>query len=212
MGDQNVASYDPVFWFFHCNLDRLWLSWQQRVGATTLIGFKSTLTAGADWLSPPFNALPPFDVTADTSIELAISYDELDLGPEGVAAAAMENTTGSVEATRTFSIKRSSPVSVRVKGIDRLNIPGSFSVNLLADGEPIAKRFFFQPNLPRDCETCRKHGIVNIDFRLDQDAILDRSLSVTIDVPGHGNDVGTAFPLAQAGNPTINARLLLEDE
>ena len=24
MAEQNVASYDPVFWFFHCNLDRLW--------------------------------------------------------------------------------------------------------------------------------------------------------------------------------------------
>jgi hypothetical protein len=212
MGNQNVASYDPVFWFFHCNLDRLWLSWQQRVGATTLTGFKSTLTAGADWLSAPFNALPPFDVTADASIETAISYDTLDLAPEGIAVASMENTIGSVEAARTFTIKRSSPVSVRVKGIDRLNIPGSFSVNLLADGEPIAKRFFFQPSLPRDCETCRTHGIVNIDFRLDQNTILDRSLSVTIEVPDHGSDVGTAFPLAQAGNPTVNARLLLEDE
>ena len=123
----------------------------------------------------------------------------------------MENTVGSLDAARTFSIKRSSPVSVRVKGIDRLNIPGSFIVNLLADGQPIAKRFFFQPNQPRDCETCRKHGIVNIDFRVDQDTILDRRLSVTIEVPGHGAEVGTLFPLAQAGNPTINARLLLED-
>jgi tyrosinase len=209
MGDQNVASYDPVFWFFHCNLDRLWLSWQQRVGATTLNGFKSTLTAGADWLSAPFNALPPFEATADTTIEPAISYDRLELEDE--RGTALENTMGSVEAARTFSIKRSSPVSVRVKGIDRLAIPGSFSVNLQADGQPIAKRFFFQPNLPRDCATCRKHGIVNIDFRLDQETILDRRLSVTIEVPGHGGEVGTAFSLARAGNPTINARLLLED-
>jgi tyrosinase len=210
MGDQNVASYDPVFWFFHCNLDRLWLSWQQRVGATNLTGFMSTLTAGADWLSAPFNALPPFPITADASIESTISYDQLDLGADG--GAELENTVGSVEASRTFSINRSSPVSIRVKGIDRLNIPGSFIVTLQADGQPIAKRFFFQPNQPRDCETCRKQGIVNIDFRIDQETILDRSLSVTIEVPGHGGEVGTAFPLGQSGNPTINARLLLEDE
>lgn len=210
MGDQNVASFDPVFWFFHCNLDRLWLSWQRLVGATTLTGFKSTLTTGADWLSAPFSALPPFVDTADTSIGMTIDYDELDLGGDG--GEAMENTVGNIEAARTFSIKRAAPVSVRVKGISRLDIPGSFTVNLMADGRPIAKRYFFQPNLPRDCETCRKQAIVNIDFRIDREAILDRTLSVTIEVPGHGGEVGTTFPLNQAGNPTVNARLLLEDE
>jgi tyrosinase len=210
MADQNVASYDPVFWFFHCNLDRLWLSWQHSVGATTLTGFKSTLSGNDTWLSAPFNALPPFSETADESITFEISYDKLDV----VAAeeeVALENKVGSLEAARSFSIKRSSPVSVRVKGIDRLAVPGSFVVNLLADGKPIAKRAFFQPKSPRDCDTCRTHGLVNIDFRLDQEKILDRKLSVEIEVPAH-RGMGTRFPLSRAGNPTVNARLLLEDE
>ena len=209
MADQNVASYDPVFWFFHCNLDRLWLSWQQKVGAETLTGFKTTLSGDVGWLSAPFNALPPFPTTADETIAFGISYDELETvsGEE----VTLENKAGSVEAVRSFSIKRSSPVSVRVKGIDRLAIPGSFAVNLVADGEPIAKRFFFQPRSPRDCETCRKLALVNIDFRIDQEELLDRKLSVEIEVPGH-EGIGTRFPLSQAGNPSINARLLLEDE
>ena len=80
--------------------------------------------------------------------------------------------TGSVEAARSFSIKRSSPVSVRVEGIDRL---------------------------------------ATIDFRIDQEKILDRKLSVAIEVPTH-EELGTRFPMSTAGNPTINARLLLEDE
>ncbi|HET9975731.1 MAG TPA: hypothetical protein VFQ68_46430 [Streptosporangiaceae bacterium] len=46
--------------------------------------------------------------------------------------AVLENKVGSVAAAHAFSIKRSSPVSVRVKDIDRLNIPGSFVVKLLA--------------------------------------------------------------------------------
>jgi hypothetical protein len=50
-----------------------------------------------------------------------------------------------------------------------------------------------------------------IDFRVDQEQLLDRTLSVEIEVPGH-REIGTRFPLAQAGNPTINARLLLDDE
>jgi tyrosinase len=210
MADQDVASYDPVFWFFHCNIDRLWLSWQQNVGATTLQGFKSTLTGDTSWLtSPPFNSLPPYETTADQTIAFGIGYDKL--ASVDAEAGALENKLGSVEAGRRFSIKRSSPVSVRVKDIDRLNIPGSFIVNLLADGEPIAKRAFFQPKSPRDCATCAKLALVNIDFRMDQEQLLDRTLSVEIEVPGH-QEIGTRFPLAQAGNPTINARLLIDDE
>jgi hypothetical protein len=209
MGDQNVASYDPVFWFFHCNLDRLWLSWQVGVGAATLTGFRSTVTGDATWLSPPLNALPPWDTTSDQTIEFGISYDKLE--PVGGKEVRLENATGSLEAARSFSIKRSAPVSVRVKGIDRLAIPGSFEVNLLADGEPVAKRFFFQPTQPQNCENCKTLALANIDFRIDQEKILDRKLSVEIHVPSQ-KEIGTQFPLSQAGNPTINARLLLADE
>jgi hypothetical protein len=213
MADQDVASYDPVFWFFHCNIDRLWLSWQTLVGATTLQGFKSTLTGDTTWLDPPFNVLPPYSVppystTADETIAYGIGYDRLVTVEE---AAPLENKVGSVEATRRFSLKRSSPVSVRLKNIDRLSIPGSFVVHLLADGQPVAKNAFFQPSNPRECANCVKHGLVNIDFRLDPEQILDKTLSVEIEVPGR-KDIGERFPLSQAGNPTINARLLLDDE
>ena len=51
-------SYDPVFWFYHANIDRLWLQWQQNVQGTTLTGFSSTIDGDASWLSdPPFNGL-----------------------------------------------------------------------------------------------------------------------------------------------------------
>lgn len=208
MAVQEVASYDPVFWFYHCNLDRLWLKWQQKVGATTLPGFKSTISGDTGWLSTPFNALPPFTTTADETIAVGISYDEPIPSDEEVA---LENKVGSVDAARSFSIASSTPVSVRVKDIDRLSIPGSFVVNLLADGEPIASRAFFQPESPRDCENCKQHGLINIDFRIEPGKLLDRKLSVEIEVPGH-EEIGTRFPLSQAGNPTVNARLLLEDE
>jgi hypothetical protein len=208
MQHQDVAAYDPVFWFFHCNLDRLWLSWQTLVGATTLSGFESTITGDSSWLAPPFNGLPPFQTTADQTIAFGIAYDELAPVSE---EAPLENKAGSLEAGRSFSIKSSAPVSVRVKDIDRLNIPGPFVVKLLADGEPIAQRAFFQPRQPRNCENCRKTGLVNIDFRIDHDKLLDRTLSVAIEMRGR-DEVGARFPLSQAGNPTINARLLLDDE
>jgi hypothetical protein len=122
----------------------------------------------------------------------------------------MENKVGSIEATRAFRIRRSPQISILVKNIDRLNIPGSFVLMLLADGEPVAERAFFQPSRPRDCATCRQLGNVNISFKVDQEKVLDRKLSLAIEVPSQ-EGTGRTFPLSQAGNPTINARLLLED-
>jgi tyrosinase len=206
MADQNVSAYDPVFWFYHCNIDRLWLQWQVNVHGETLTGFESTIDGDTSWLTTPhLNGLTGFTTTADETISFGISYE-----PAG-GEVALENKVGSIAAAHAFSIKRSSPVSVRVKGINRLNIPGTFAVKLLADGEPIAKRAFFQPKEPRNCENCRKQELINIDFRLDQEEILDRRLSVEIDVLGH-EGIGARFPLSQAGNPTVNARLLLDDE
>jgi tyrosinase len=209
MADQNVASYDPVFWFYHCNIDHLWLKWQHAVSGETLAGFKSTIAGDTSWLSSPFNALPPLTTTADQTIAFGITYDDVQAGVS--EDLALENKTGSVDAARSFSIKRSSPVSVRVKGIDRLGIPGSFVVNLLADGQPIAQRAFFQPKTPTNCENCKQHGVINIDFRIDQAKLLDRKLSVSIEVPGHEH-MGTRFPLSRAGSPTVNARLLIDEQ
>jgi tyrosinase len=208
MADQNVSSYDPIFWFYHCNLDRHWWSWQTNVGATTLAGFTSTLQGNTDWLSGPINVMAPFTATPDQSIAYGdVSYDQLMGGP---VAVAFENKVGSLEATRAFRIRRTSKASVMVKDINRLNIPGSFSVVLQADGQPIATRAFFQPNTPRNCATCVKVGIVSVNFKVDLDKIVDKKLSVAIEVPGLADPVKT-FPLSEAGNPTINVRLLLED-
>ncbi|GAB1720469.1 MAG: hypothetical protein NTAFB09_22000 [Nitrosospira sp.] len=211
MSIQEVAAFDPIFWFFHCNLDRLWLNWQKSVGATTLNGFKSTITGDITWLDgpPPLNSLMPFKMTSDQSLDVDVDYMQEPVSP--AEHIIFENRSGNMNADRSFKISRSAPISVRVKDIARLNIPGSFVVLLLADGKPIAKRAFFQPNAPKSCPTCVKQELVNIDFRVDLEKVFDRKLSVTIEVPSQG-EKGTRFPFTGAGNPTINARLLLDDQ
>ena len=191
MAEQDVSSYDPIFWFYHCNLDRHWWTWQNNVGATTLTGFMSTLAGDTGWVSLPL-PLQPFTATAGQTIQYGdVGYDQLMVQP---MALAFENKVGSLEAARAFRIRRSSKVSVMVKDINRLNIPGSFSVELLADGKPIAARAFFQPSQPRECATCVKVGTVSVNFKVDLDSIADKKLSVAIDVPkscGLRRDVST---------------------
>jgi len=216
MENQDISAFDPVFWFFHCNLDRIWLQWQKSVNATTVAGFKSTCQTSTAWLDvPALGALPPF---ANNSAD-AVAFTEVDYAPPPAAAALMaeaapmafENKTGNIAASKRFRIDSSAPLSVRVKDIDRSGIPGTFVVHLLADGKEVARQAFFQPTEPRVCPSCKEEAKVAVDLRVDPAKILDKQLSVELHVPGQ-RDIGTKFPLSQAGQPTINVRHLVEGE
>jgi tyrosinase len=211
MANQDISAFDPVFWFYHCNLDRVWLQWQVSHDATTLASFKSTCQdIPTDWLDKPaLGVLPPFtEHAADT-----ISFPDVDYAPPQRRAAPMafENRTGNVAAARGFRIDSSAPLSVRVKDIDRSGIKGTFVVHLLADGKEVAQQAFFQPTEPDLCPSCKEKPQVAVDFRVDPAKILDKALSVEIHVPSQ-RAIGTGFPIAKAGKPTINVRHLIEGE
>ena len=98
MADQNVASYDPVFWFYHANIDRLWWRWQRKVRATTLTGFQSTIDGDAGWLSDPVadpvsGAQPPFTTTKGELSNATFGFASIflkaieELKPQHMAAA-----------------------------------------------------------------------------------------------------------------------------
>lgn len=210
LAQQDVAAYDPIFWFFHCNLDRLWWKWQQTLSATTLNGFLSTVTGSKDWLrNSPFNSLPPFAETANQTIDLStrdVGYEHpadevtLDFQPQAFASLAARALRG---------LHPMDKASVRIKGIDRLNIPGSFVVRLQANGETIASQAFFQARNPRACSACVKKGTVDIDLKADIEQLRRGDLRVVIE-PKWPDAMGTTFPLSSAGDPTVNVRLLLE--
>lgn len=204
MAQQDVASYDPIFWFYHCNLDRYWLSWQETMHATDWTTFQSLLDNTKFWKAP-LNVIKPFTTTTDQTIAFGIGYEE-----PVVADRPLENKVRSLAATSNFTISSKSEVAVRVEAIQRMNVPGSFVVHLLADGQRVASRAFFQPNDPRGCSTCVTIPDVSLEFRLPADQVLDRALSVAIEVPGQ-EEIGAGFPLRSVGSPRIKASLLLDE-
>lgn len=210
MENQDISAFDPIFWLFHCNLDRIWLQWQRAAKATTVALFKSTCTEPTTWLDvPALGALPPFDRNASDTIDPGeVDYES---PATGVGTLSFENATGNVAAARRFRIQRASPLSIRVKDINRAQIPGTFVVHLLADGERIARQAFFQPTEPGICPNCSKNAKVSVDFRIPADKILDRKLSIEIHVLSQ-RAIGTRFPLSEVGEPTINVRHLVEGE
>jgi len=102
-------------------------------------------------------------------------------------------------------------VNVRVRGINRLKIPGGFTVHLLKDDKPIASRFFFQPTEVEKCESCVKSATVHFDFELPLDAVKDGRLSVRVE-PVDKSFVGDNFPPKMMGNPTVDVHFLLHHE
>ena len=210
LANADIAAFDPLFWFFHANWDRLWWRWQQIMQATTHWTFRSTFTdpSTGKFFVVPLNRMEPNFMSANETIDLS-ALDVTYTQPEAAVSEIAPASFGSVVASRGFHAAASSTMSVRVRGINRLVIPGSFRVQLVANGQSIAQRSFFQSTEPKDCATCRENEIVNMDFRVPIEKILGAHMTVRIHVFGKDGKPHP-FPLSSTGNPTVNARLPLE--
>ena len=205
MGQPDVAAFDPIFWFFHCNWERMWWAWQRRYAADTLDKFRSTLS-DQTWLDDAvLNSLEPFGVTSPQTID-ASRYAYEDMPTQFSAVGGF--VTGNVRIDRAFRLSTEKRVSIRVKDIERLRVPGSFVLHLLGDQKTLAKRAFFQSSEPQNCPNCVRQAKVNIDFVLDRSQIEGRRLEVKIETLDPKR-IGPWVPLSQLGAPTINVRELL---
>lgn len=211
IGNQDVAAFDPMFWFFHANLDRLWWRWQQLYDGTTLNTFKNLLSGDAYWLDDPVvNKLEPFNSTSADMIDLsAFDIDYKHPKTEVIPKLSIPQS-GSILATKAFSLDSSKELSVRIKGIDRLEIPGSFDILLTADSKTIRRQTLFQSTTPKQCATCRANAIVNHDFLVQRSEIDGKELSASIELFVAGGSM-LPFPMSRCGNPTLNVRVLLDD-
>ena len=178
------------------------------------MAFQAVVSGDKHWLNEaPDTLLAPFDVNAAEMIDLS----EWNIDYEQSAEEAFEfetlvsNSRGNIDAARTFAVPTTESYSVRVKDINRLDIPGSFSVVLYAADNVIGKTRVFQPSSPSECANCRKHGVFSTDFIVDRRAISpENPLRVAIEIT-NGNGESEEIPLSRAGNPTVNVRLLLNE-
>ncbi|ROZ76651.1 tyrosinase family protein [Ramlibacter sp. WS9] len=222
MQDQGVAAFDPVFWFFHCNWDRLYWEWQKKMLATDLHGLLTTINEETDPISyqeftnpavgilNPFGAAPlKLDAVGTINSPLSLDVDYQD-PPMARSTKFNVKTQRSLVASRRFSVD-AGVVNVRVSGVNRLKIPGSFSVHLQKDGQTIASSALFQPVEAQKCANCVGNAIVHFDFELPAAAVLGGTLSVWVE-PVNKSFVGDRFPQKLMGNPTIEVHLLMRTE
>ncbi len=208
----NTASFDPLFWFFHCNWDRLWWQWQRNAKVQRLADFQDLMAhTGEDarWLDDPVIGLVvPFGFLAEEtidSVEMGVDY-ELPPGPE--SHDMFEVWTAERSGQKSISIARTPKVMVRLEGFERLGIPGSVLIELLAAEQVVASHYIFQSTVPENCPTCREKGRVNIDFEVPLSSVEEVKLGVKVTCVGTKGKRENV-PLEDCGNPTLSVRLPL---
>ncbi|MEM7297459.1 MAG: tyrosinase family protein, partial [Bacteroidota bacterium] len=223
--DSTIAAFDPMFWFFHCNWDRLWWEWQVETGAISRNGLLTTIRkyetndpqkltrsylAFIDSSEDRYKSLDPFDATTIETVDLINNYDTIyekivpdDFFEEDIFVV-------SVSATESIRVE-SARVNIRVDGIDRTKIPGSFTVYLIRNNEVVDQRGFFQKNQPVKCHNCIENPLVYFDFDLPLEDISDATFSVQVE-PADKSFIGKTIPIEMLGKPSISFSLPITDE
>lgn len=173
MGENDTAGLDPIFYFHHCYVDRVFWLWQRKHGSTDRLeiipeypGTNSVDSQGPtpgiapnSWLTmhSPLNPFKHKDgTTAYTShdcinIEKQLGYT---YGPGSLEELAEPSTAATLDEDRSAK-------TIRVTGINRATIRGSFLVSAFAniDGkkyhvgtEAVLSRWTVQ-----GCANCQTH-------------------------------------------------------
>jgi hypothetical protein len=225
---QDVTGFEPVFWLFHANWDRLMWQWQKLHNATSVEGFKNNVKSygdNTDWIDGEgLNIIDPFTdtlgLTLDQTIDitkLGVNYVEPALPLThaenfSVAAMSLHRSVNKGQASKNeFKLQNLSHVSLRVSNVDRLKIPGAFTVSLYLGGELEQTRFFFQPSEPGTCANCVKQARVSFDFVFEKEKLDKADGNVKVEIQlAHGGRNGShpVIPFREIGNPKINIRLV----
>lgn len=161
MGDISTASWDPIFWFHHSNVERMFCTWQQNNPKPTDASLVAPSGALGKWVAYPWVSYNDFvrtpgmrAWTAGSSsgtladwfpledVELIYKYDALSYKP-------------SVELLRSFRSHRILTVSLK-----KVPLPSGKLV-VTIDGVVVGSQPVFRNKNPSNCANCRaKQGHV----------------------------------------------------
>ena len=183
MGENDTAGLDPIFFFHHCNVDRMFWVWQKRNGYTDGLdifpNYPGTNTSDSQGATPgvPANAwldldtpLSPF--TKDDGKTIFTSMDCINIEKQ----LGFTYSIGSLDdKEKVISQRNAAPAkTVRklvVSDINRAPIKGSFVISAFAtiDGETyhIGSRGVLSRWAVMGCANCQTHLEVKAFFDLD---------------------------------------------
>lgn len=183
MGENDTAGLDPIFYFHHCFIDRVFWLWQKRHGFTgrldVIEGYPGTNSVDSQgptpgttpnsWLSLA-SPLDPFKRMEDGVEKNYTSLDCIDIESQlgytyGPGSLEDESQLRAHAATPGHSTK-----VLRVSGINRAPIRGSFVVSAYADIEGtkqlVGREAVLSRWSVRYCANCQTHLEVKAFFPL----------------------------------------------
>ncbi|MEO5558745.1 MAG: tyrosinase family protein, partial [Dokdonella sp.] len=183
MGENDTAGLDPIFFFHHCFIDRIFWLWQKRHGFTDRLdvidGYPGTNsvdnqgptpgTVPNAWLSLD-SPLDPFKRTEDGKERSYTSMDCINIETQLGFTYGPGSLEEAPKALVSADVQDSSAKTVRVSGLNRAPIRGSFVVSAYADidgkqqligREAVLSRWSVQY-----CANCQTHLEVKAFFSL----------------------------------------------
>ncbi|WP_437592471.1 tyrosinase family protein [Sorangium sp. So ce1000] len=193
MGENNTSSFDPIFFFHHCNIDRVFWLWQKLHGQTTRLEVSDDMTdypgtSSNDLQGPTPGVSPGAQLTLDGTAlkpfktpltsKPYVSTDCVDIenqlgytyGPGSFDDLSINDQARAAAVKPGFSAKR-----LMVRGIDRALFQGSFLLTAHAtvtDAGGKTKEYYlgYHSVLSRysvsNCANCRTHLEVIAHFPL----------------------------------------------
>lgn len=197
MGENNTAGFDPIFYFHHCNIDRMFWLWQKKHNSTNKLsidendkGAQSNTFAYPGGQGPVVNfpsgvtltmdtPLTPFMVNEETNQRMYTSNDVINIEKQ----LGYTYSIGSLDKYKLSSKTkvRSGPSKTKVRsghgkqlkvsGIDRTLFTGSFVIIAFAeiDGQKrmIDYESVLNPWRVQGCANCQNHLFVHFTFSLE---------------------------------------------
>lgn len=210
MGENDTAGLDPIFYFHHAFIDRVFWLWQQRHKSTKALeifdkypGTNSSDEQGATPGIPPNtwldlnSPLEPFKWEVDGAKRTIVGNDLINIKEQLGYDYGKGSLEGSGEAPAAMLAEEDGapvPPHVRVTGIDRGAIRGSFLVVASVEDEGETKVIGSEAVLSRwhvaGCANCRTHQTVSAAFPLHGLDPEQAKSSVRVEVLTHDGLLG----------------------
>ena len=206
MGENDTAGLDPIFYFHHCNVDRVFWLWQKKNGFTEnfdiIPEYPGTNTVDSQGPTPGMapnswltmdSPLNPFTLTENGSSRPYNSYDCVNIIKMGY-----DYSKGSLEEDASPMAKLDSPANakklIKITGINRAPVNGSFLISAFATIDGKREHLGTEAVLARwnskYCANCQTHLEARAFFDLPEIAdhknlkLSDLAQTIEVEVKG----------------------------
>ncbi len=216
MGENNTAGLDPIFFFHHCNVDRMFWLWQKQNGHTDELGIISEYpgTNSVDSQGPTPGTVPNSWLTMETPLNPFVkadgqpydSYDCINIEKQlgfTYGPGSLDDYGAVLKAEKIEPGKM-----VRVSSINRAPIRGSFLVSAFANINGERHHIGTEAVLSRwntqSCANCQTHLEVKAHFGLhDFNEKAISNASYDIEIKGRDGNLNEEVQLKTTGGKKL---------